>query len=180
MFKAEYSILLCNSPRVNTLIKSETGHTCPGRIGKNLLCVPVPHKLGGRRRDFPELQIDLIGTHCLHLSCAVWNMWLFSSESYKLWRCKLCPKCIEMWTNNLCLISAAPGRAVPEKRQLNFTRCILPSWRWGSEIFWQVCCLSQSRRPYNTVKLRLWTQESSSAKWHCEATIPVFKNSCHT
>lgn len=71
MFKAEYSILLCNSPRINTLIKSETGHACPGRIGKNLLCVPVLRKLGGRQSDFPELPIDLTGTYCLHLSCAM-------------------------------------------------------------------------------------------------------------
>lgn len=57
MFKAEYNILLCNSPRINTLIKSETGHTCLGRRGKSLLCVPVLHKLRERQSDFPGLRL---------------------------------------------------------------------------------------------------------------------------
>lgn len=38
MFKAEYNILLCKSHRINTLIKSENGHACPGSMGKGLLC----------------------------------------------------------------------------------------------------------------------------------------------
>lgn len=175
MFKAEYNILLCKSPRINTLIKSETGRACPGRIGKSLLCVPVLHKPRGRQSDFPGLLIDLTGTHRLPLS----QQHCFHLKAIN-WKCKLCPKCIEMWTNNLCLVSADPGGAMPEERQLNFTHCTLPSWRCRSGIFWQECYLSQSRRRYNTVKLRLWAPESSSAEWHCEATIPVFKNSCHT
>lgn len=62
VFKAEYNILLCNSPGINTLIKCETGHACPGKIGKSLLCVPVLHKPRGKRSDFPGLLIDLKGT----------------------------------------------------------------------------------------------------------------------
>lgn len=61
MFKAAYNISLCKSPRINTLIKSEGGHTCPGRMGMSLLCVCL-HFLSRRKNGFPRLRVDPMGT----------------------------------------------------------------------------------------------------------------------
>jgi len=64
VFKAEYNILLCKSPRINTLIKSGTGRAHQGRMGKSLLCVCLHFVSQRRESDFPRLLVDPKGTNC--------------------------------------------------------------------------------------------------------------------
>lgn len=179
MFKAEYNILLCKSPRINTLIKSETGHACLGRMGKSLLSVCLPFISLREAEWFSSATGSSVGCKLLAPFPATCNRFhLKAKNSENASTAQNASKC-ELVLYASILLLQVEG-ALPEKRQPNFTRRTLPNWRCQPEIVWQVCYLSQSRRRYNTVKLWLLNTESHSSEQPCEATVAVFKNFCYT